>query len=119
MLPLEADLDPAFGMADETEVVRLIQQALDRTLAISGAVAQKDINVAMVLARLGAGRVRRGLAHLLERRLVAPAALQRFLASSPRGLTARVPWSRRAWIIRSCGDRADYGSQLISNHRLF
>ena len=94
--PLEADLDPAFGMADETEVPLLIQQALDRTLAVCGAVAQEDINVAMVLARLGAGRVRTGLAHLLERRLVAPAALQRFLASGPRGLTARVACRRAA-----------------------
>ena len=94
--PLEADLDPAFGMADETEVPLLIQQALDRTLAVSGVVAQEDINVAMVLARLGAGRVRTGLAHLLERRLVAPAALQRFLASGPRGLTARVACRRAA-----------------------
>ena len=87
--PLEADLDPAFGMADETEVPRLIQLALDRTLVVCGTVAQQDINVAMVLARLGAGRVRTGLAHLLGRRLVAPAALQRFLASGPPGLTAR------------------------------
>ena len=94
--PLEADLDPAFGMADETEVPRLIQQALDRTLVVCGAVAQEDINVAMVMARLGAGRVRRGLAHLLERRLVAPAALQRFLASSPRGLTAHTVCDRAA-----------------------
>ena len=94
--PLEADLDPAFGMADETEVPRLIQQALDRTLAVCGAVAQADINVAMVLARLGTGRVRTSLAHLLERRLVAPAALQRFLASGPRGLTARVACRRAA-----------------------
>ena len=94
--PLEADLDPAFGMADETEVPRLIQEALDRTLAVCGAVAQEDINVAMVLARLGVGRVRTGLAHLLERRLVAPAVLQRFLASGPRGLTARVACRRAA-----------------------
>ena len=88
--PLEADLDPAFGMADETEVPWLVQRALDRTLAVCGAVAAEDINVAMVLARLGAGRVRTGLAHLLGRRLVAPAALQRFLASGPPGLTAQV-----------------------------
>ena len=94
--PLEADLDPAFGMADETEVPRLIQQALDRALTVCGAIAQEDINVAMVLARLGAGRVRTGLAHLLERRLVAPAALQRFLASGPRGLTARIACRRAA-----------------------
>ena len=85
--PLEADLDPGFGMTDETEVPRLVQQALDRTLAVCGAVAADDLAVAMVLARLGAGRVRTALAHLLERRLVAPAALQRFLMTGPRGLT--------------------------------
>ena len=86
--PLEADLDPGFGMTDETEAPRLVQQALDRTLAVCGAVAADDPAVAMVLARLGPGRVRTGLAHLLDRRLVAPAALQRFLMAGPRGLTA-------------------------------
>ena len=86
--PLEADLDPGFGMTDETEAPRLVQQALDRTLAVCGAAAADDLAVAMVLARLGPGRVRRALAHLLERRLVAPAALQRFLMAGPRGLTA-------------------------------
>ena len=86
--PLEADLDPGFGMTDETEAPRLVQQALDRTLAACGAVAADDVAVAMVLARLGPGRVRAALAHLLERRLVAPAALQRFLMAGPRGLTA-------------------------------
>ncbi len=86
--PLEADLDPGFGMTDETEAPRLVQQALDRTLAACGAVAADDPAVAMVLARLGPGRMRTGLAHLLDRRLVAPAALQRFLMAGPRGLTA-------------------------------
>ena len=86
--PLEADLDPGFGMTDETEAPRLVQQALDRTLAICGTLAADDVAVAMVLARLGPGRVRAALAHLLERRLVAPAALQRFLMAGPRGLTA-------------------------------
>ena len=86
--PLEADLDPGFGMTDETEAPRLVQQALDRTLAVCGALAADDAAVAMVLARLGPGRVRTGLAHLLDRRLVAPAALQRFLMAGPRGLTA-------------------------------
>ena len=31
--PLEADLDPGFGMADETEVPRLVDQSLDTSLA--------------------------------------------------------------------------------------
>ncbi len=107
--PLEADLDPAFGMADETEVPRLVQQALDRTLAVCGVVAADDINVAMVLARLGAGRVRTGLAHLLERRLVAPAVLQRFLAGAPRDLTARVACQRAAVEMAGVLDRVDGG----------
>ena len=32
--PLEADLDPGFGMADETEALRLVDESLDRTLRI-------------------------------------------------------------------------------------
>jgi ATP-dependent helicase/nuclease subunit A len=107
--PLEADLDPAFGMADETEVPRLVQQALDRTLARCGVVAADDVNVAMVLARLGAGRVRTGLAHLLQRRLVAPAALQRFLAGRPRELTAEVACQRAAVEMADVLERVEGG----------
>ncbi len=94
--PLEADLDPGFGLTDATETPRLVQQALDRTLAVCGAVAADDLAVALVLARLGPGRVRTALAHLLERRLVAPAALQRFLLAGPRGLTADAAGRRTA-----------------------
>ena len=107
--PLEADLDPAFGMADETEVPRLMQQALDRTLARCGVLAADDVNVAMVLARLGAGRVRTGLAHLLQRRLVAPAALQRFLAGGPRDLTADVACRRAAVAMADVLERVEGG----------
>ena len=85
--PLEADLDPAFTMADETEVPRLVQETLDRVLQICQAAAQDDEDVALVLARLGRNRIHDGLAHLLERRLVAPAVLDRYLASGPADLT--------------------------------
>jgi ATP-dependent helicase/nuclease subunit A len=107
--PLEADLDPGFGMADETEVPRLVQQALDRTLARCGVLAADDVNVAMVLARLGAGRVRTGLAHLLQRRLVAPAALQRFLERGPRDLTAEVACRRAAVEMADVLERVEGG----------
>ena len=107
--PLEADLDPAFGMADETEVPRLIEQALDRTLALCGAVAAEDPNVAMVLARLGPGRVRAGLAHLLARRLVAPAAMQRYLAAGPADLTAASVCGRAAIRLADLFDRVEPG----------
>jgi ATP-dependent helicase/nuclease subunit A len=86
--PLEADLDPGFTLADETEVPRLIDEALDRALAIFVAHAKHDTAIALVLAQLGIARTREGLAHLLNRRLVAWDVLDRFLARGPSDLTA-------------------------------
>ena len=88
--PLEADLDPGFDMADETEVPRLVEEALDRSLRIFAALAKGEPDVALVLAQLGVSRTREGLASLLERRLVAWNALDRFLIRGPSDLTAEV-----------------------------
>ena len=86
--PLEADLDPGFGMADETEVPRLVDQSLDGSLAIFVALAKREPDFALVLAQLGLNRTREGLAYLLQRRLVAWDVLDRFLARGPADLTA-------------------------------
>ena len=90
--PLEADVDPGFRMADETEIVRLRDDALDRALETCRAIASSDPSVALVLAQLGERALRRGLADLLDRRLVAAPALRRFLArgapESPERLCA-------------------------------
>lgn len=85
--PLEAGLDPGFEVADETELPRLRDAALDRALAAAVARARVDEAVALVLAQLGTARAREGLAHLLERRLVAREAFARCLARGPHGLT--------------------------------
>ena len=85
--PLEADLEPGFDLADETEVPRIVQDSLERSLRIIVAVAREDADVALVLAQLGLPRTRQGLAALLDRRLVARAALDRFLARGPADLT--------------------------------
>jgi ATP-dependent helicase/nuclease subunit A len=86
--PLEADLDPGFDMADETEVPRLVEEALDQALRILMRLARTEPDVALVFAQLGMARTREGLATLLERRLVAWEALDRFLANGPSDLTA-------------------------------
>jgi ATP-dependent helicase/nuclease subunit A len=86
--PLEADVDPAFDLADETEVPRLVATALDRTMRILVRLAQADADLSLVLAQLGIARTRDGLATLLDRRLVAWDALDRFLARGPAHLTA-------------------------------
>ena len=92
--PLEADLDPGFDMADETEVPRLIEDSLDRTLRILVALARTEPEIALVFAQLGMSRTREGLAVLLDRRLVAWSALDRFLAKGPSDLTAETVCQR-------------------------
>jgi ATP-dependent helicase/nuclease subunit A len=80
--PLEADLDPAFSVADDTELPRLIDEALDRALRICRSLARDDDAVALAFAQIGERRVRTGLATLLNRRIVAPGVLARYLAAS-------------------------------------
>jgi ATP-dependent helicase/nuclease subunit A len=86
--PLEADLDPGFGLADETEVPRLVDQSLDKSLATFVARAKREPDMALVLAQLGLNRTREGLAYLLQRRLVARDVLDRFLERGPANLSA-------------------------------
>ncbi len=86
--PLEADVDPGFTLADDTEAARLMEEALDRALRISRAHAREDDDVALVFAQLGERRLRAGLAALLARRLVAPDVMRRYLQNGPRDLTA-------------------------------
>jgi len=86
--PLEADIDPGFELADDTEVPRLIEESLDQALRICRSIAGTDDDVSLVFAQLGERRLRAGLASLLDRRLVAPEVLGRYLTAGPRGLTA-------------------------------
>ena len=95
--PLEADVDPGFDLADETEIPRLIGEALDRALRVGRHLAQTDPDVAMVFVQLRERKLREGLAALLGRRLVAADVLRRFLAvRAPRPhARKRLPADRR------------------------
>ena len=86
--PLEADLDPGFTMAEETEIPRLVEETLDRTLRTCRALARDDEDVALAYVQLGERRLREGLGALLDRRLVAGEAFSSFLERGPNDLTA-------------------------------
>lgn len=86
--PLEADIDPGFALADETEVLRLVAESLDQALRVCRILAQEDDDVSLLFAQLGERRLRAGLGALLDRRLVAPLALKHYLARGPNDLTA-------------------------------
>src|SRR5262245_8388612 len=85
--PLEADLDPGFGMADETEAARLVDESLDRSMRIARARATEDPAVGLVLTSLGDFQVRAGLASLIDRRLAVGEALTRAMRMVPEELT--------------------------------
>ncbi|MEQ1727537.1 MAG: UvrD-helicase domain-containing protein [Vicinamibacterales bacterium] len=107
--PLEADVDPGFELADDTEVPRLIAESLDQALRICRGIARNDDDVALVFAQLGERRLRTGLGALLDRRLVAPQALQRYLSGGPRDLTAALVCSRSADRLRDVLDGVQGG----------
>ncbi len=77
--PLEADVDPGFELADETETPRLVDDALERTLRVGRALAIEQADMALLFAQLGEYQLRQGLARLIDRRLVAWDAIGRFL----------------------------------------
>src|SRR6202011_3037947 len=74
--------------ADDTEVPRLVGASLDQALRICRGIARDYGDVALVCAQRGERRLRAGIVALLDRRLVAPHALRRFLQKGPRDLTA-------------------------------
>ena len=86
--PLEADLDPGFEVADETQIPRLMEEALDRALDIGRGLSRTDDFIRLLFAELREARLRDGLANLVNRRLVVDEALDRALAGGPRELTA-------------------------------
>ena len=86
--PLEADVDPGFDVAADTDIPRLVAESLTQTLRICRGLANDDDDVALVFAQLGERRLRSGLASLVDRRLVAADALRRYLSRVPRQLTA-------------------------------
>ncbi len=85
--PLEADLDPGFEVADETEIPRLAAESLDHALRICRRLGTTDPDIALVFAQLGEFRLREGLSALLERRLIAGEVLRSFLEAGPRDMT--------------------------------
>jgi ATP-dependent exoDNAse (exonuclease V) beta subunit len=98
--PVEADVDPGFELAADTDVPRLISESLDAAFRICRGLAAADDDVALLFAQLGERRLRSGVAALLDRRLVAPQALRRYLARGPKDLTAAVACANAARRLR-------------------
>src|SRR4029077_20141743 len=66
--PLEADVDPVFDVADETEMARFANEALDLTLRAVRGLIQDDEYVRLLLARVSTPILASAIASLLDRR---------------------------------------------------
>ncbi|HKW01168.1 MAG TPA: UvrD-helicase domain-containing protein [Vicinamibacterales bacterium] len=86
--PLEADVDPAFEIADETEMARFASEALDLTLRASRRLIVDDGNVRLLFARVKQPVLRNALEACLDRRQVALPAVARFVERHVRHRTA-------------------------------
>src|SRR4029077_17572201 len=86
--PLEAGVDPAFEVADETEMARFGREAMDLTLRAARGLITTDENVRLLFARVKLGPLRDAVQSLLDRRHVARPAVARFVAERVRFASA-------------------------------
>ena len=78
--PLEADVDPAFEVADETEMARFTGEALDITLRLARALVRDDEAVRLLLVRVKQPVLREALGMLIDRRQVSLPAVAGFVS---------------------------------------
>ncbi|MEO8482340.1 MAG: UvrD-helicase domain-containing protein [Acidobacteriota bacterium] len=81
--PLEADVDPAFEVADETEMARFAVEALDLTLRAARALVHDDETVRLLLVRVKTPVLRDALSTLIDRRQVGLPAVASFVKREP------------------------------------
>lgn len=77
--PLEADVDPGFEIADETEMARFAAEALDVTFRIARGVVADHEPLRLLFTRVKAPVLRTAVARLLDRRHVAVPAVGTFV----------------------------------------
>ena len=82
--PLEAGLEPGFRIADETEIYRFTEDALDRVMQEAPSIAQQDSDVALTLAEMTAPQLRKSLSNELRRRVESSEAQESFSEKNRR-----------------------------------
>jgi ATP-dependent helicase/nuclease subunit A len=78
--PLEADVDPGFEIADETDMARFANEALDVAFRAIRRLIVEDEHVRLLLARVKQPVLRDALASLVDRRHVALPAVAAFVS---------------------------------------
>jgi ATP-dependent helicase/nuclease subunit A len=85
--PLEARVNPAFEIADDTEIARLAKAAVELTWRAIRGLIVSDENVRLLCARMRMGPFQDALQRLLDRRHVSLPAVNTFVARLVRTAT--------------------------------
>ena len=96
--PLEADVDPAFEIADETEVPRFRAEAIELTLRACRETLVADEPVRLLMALKSTNQLRAALDRLLDARHVSLVAVRQFVER--RGGSSDVATACRAFVDR-------------------
>jgi ATP-dependent helicase/nuclease subunit A len=86
--PLEADVDPAFEVADETEMARFASEALDVTLRTARMLIEHDEHIRLLFVRVKQPVLREAIAMLIDRRQVSLPAVAAFVGRGTEPATA-------------------------------
>jgi ATP-dependent helicase/nuclease subunit A len=111
--PLEADVDPSFEIADETEVPRFRAEAIELTLRACRETLIHDEPVRLLMAFKGTNQLRGALDRLLDARHVSVAAIREFVARQTG--TADVASACRSFVdrLRVLLDRPGDGDAVL------
>ena len=118
--PLEARVDPTFEVADETEIARFSNEALDMALQQARDLVASDEHLRLLFVRVKMPVLREALAGLIDRRQVALPAIRAFVASRPEPDTAVaaarrfVEYLRAALPAATCAELVVDGPQQAS-----
>ena len=111
--PLEADVDPGFSMANESEGPRLVRESLDRTIRICRSFVGHDEDVDLVFSQLREHQIRHGLATLLNRRIIAREVLNYVTTVGPQKLTIDEACQRAGRGLREVFNQAPGGLSVF------
>jgi ATP-dependent helicase/nuclease subunit A len=113
--PLEADVDPAFDVADETEMARFAREAMDRTLQVVRGLIADDESVRLLLAQVKTPTLVQAVGSLLDRRHVALPAIATFVRQHPTAGTAVDVGTRFVGRIRDAIERSPSRQALLAD----
>ncbi|MEO7191311.1 MAG: UvrD-helicase domain-containing protein [Vicinamibacterales bacterium] len=113
--PLEADVDPDFEVADETETGRFANEALDVTFRTARLLLTGDEHLRLLFTRVKQPRLRSALAALLDRRQVACPAIATFVGRQAHVRTAADAAERFAGRVRAAVESSPHRAALIDD----